>query len=344
MMKTFGITEHKPLKDVSHLRELEVPKPTAMGKDLLIKVKATATNPIDYKRMDLFNSGPFTKDNGLLTTGWDAAGVVEAVGDEATLFSVGDEVYFAGDWLRPGAFAEYTVVDERVVGKKPQSLSFSESASLPLTGLTAWEALVDKLGVSENKEKNAGKVILIVGGAGGAATACVNLAKYAFGLTVIASASRPESSAYVTEMGADHVINHRENLTEQVHALGYQEIDYVFHTADLTEALVTEFVGLLRPFGGITCISPHPIKIDVFAFFMKAISFSYELIFVRPSLKDDSTTRQHEILSKMSQLVDKRVLVHRERTTMPFNLENLKKALEMQASGKTVGKITLSMD
>lgn len=332
------------MNDLSGLAEHEVTRPSAQGNDLLVKVKAVATNPVDFKKLANFGDtgAPFPKDQRILTVGWDTAGVVEAVGDDVSLFSVGDEVYFAGDWLRPGGFAEYTLVDERVVGHKPKSLSFAEAASLPLTGLTAWEAMIDHLHIAEDKAKNVGKVIFIIGGAGGVSTAAVNLAK-SLGLTVIATGSRLESIQYVKDLGADYVVNHRENMTKQVHALGFQEVDYVFHTSHLTEALVTECIGLLKPFGGLACTDPA-VTINAMEFFLKSISFHPELMFARPPLKNDEAKRQHDILTQMSRLVDNGVLVHRASTAMTFNLENLKKALELQISGKALGKIVLTME
>jgi len=322
-----------------------VPKPTAKGRDLLVKIKAVSTNPVDFKKMANFGNTKevIPAERAPLTVGWDAAGVVEQVGEGATLFSVGDEVYFAGDWTRPGAFADYTLVDERVVGKKPSSLTFSQAASLPLTGLTAWEALIDKLGISEDKKKNAGKTILIIGGAGGVSTAAIDLAKHVFGLTVIGTSSRPESAAYVKEMGADYIINHHKPLPPQVRALGFQEVDYIFHTAALSSTLVTEFIDLLKPFGGFASVDPNA-TVDLMPLMFKAISFHSVLMFVRPALHNEESFRQHEILSKMSALVDQRVISHREKKRLPFEYEHLKMALELQASGKCIGKITLSRE
>jgi len=195
-MKAFAVSEYKPVGDLTALKEVTVAKPTATGHDLLIRVKAVATNPIDYKRLgNLGNDKEPFEGEAPLVVGWDAAGVVEAVGDETTgLFKVGDEVMFAGDFFRPGAFAEFVLVDERIVGPKPTSLSWSEAASVPLTSLAAWEALFDQLKISPNKEDNKDKVILITGGAGGVATAAVNIAKKVLGLTVIATASREETN------------------------------------------------------------------------------------------------------------------------------------------------------
>lgn len=344
MMKTVGIKAYKAAEEDScPLSVYEVPKPKATGRDLLIKVKAVATNPIDYKKLNNFGdtSAIIPEDQAPLTVGWDAAGVVEQVGEDTSLFQVGDEVYFAGDWLRPGAFADYTVVDERIVGKKPSSLTFSQAASLPLTGITAWEAMVDKLQVSQDPHENTGKVILIVGGAGGVSSAAVNLGK-ALGLSVIATGSRPESKAYVTEMGADHVIDHRKSLTEQVHALGFKEVDYVFHTQNLSSELVSEFVGLLKPYGGLASTWPSA-TVDLMSFFFKGITFAPVLMFIRPPLKNRETEKQHAILNAMSALVDEGKMVHRETTNSKFTLDNLRKSLKMQASGKTIGKITLTM-
>ena len=214
-MKAFAVTEYKAAGDLSALKEAQVNNPDSpTGHDILVRVEAVATNPIDYKRLGNLgkHTEPFEGTEPLIV-GWDASGIVEEVGDEASLFQVGDEVMFAGDLFRPGAFAEYTLVDERIVGPKPSSLTWSEAASEPLTILTAMEALYDQLKVSPNKEEDNGKTILITGGAGGVSTAAVSIAKKVLGLTVIATGSREESIEYIKKLGADHVVNHHENLT-----------------------------------------------------------------------------------------------------------------------------------
>ncbi|CAB9525520.1 alcohol dehydrogenase-like protein SE_1777 [Seminavis robusta] len=309
-------------------------------------VKAVATNPIDYKR--LANLGKHDEDfeaQEPLTVGWDASGVVEQVGDETSLFQVGDEVMFAGDFFRAGAFAEYVLVDDRIVAKKPSKSSWSEAAAIPLTSLTAWEALVDQLKIPEDPEKNKGKTILITGGAGGVASSAVQIAKKVLGLTVIATGSRVETVKYVKELGADHVINHRfPSMSAQVRSeLDIENVDYIMHSVDLTPELFTEFVDLVKPFGGIVSVWPSA-TVDLMQLFWKSINFSAVLMFTRPTLKNDAAQRQHDILERVAELTDAGVLVSREKTTFKLTLDNLRKALELQASGKAVGKITLAFE
>lgn len=340
-MRAFAIIEYKPVGDLSALKEVELPKPTAVGRDLLVKVKAVATNPIDYKRLgNLGNHQEKYEGEKPLVVGWDASGVVEQVGDGTSIFKVGDEVMFAGDFFRPGAFAEYVLVDERIVGPKPQALSWSQAASVPLTSLTAWEAMIDQLKISLNKEDNEGKTILITGGAGGVASAAVDIAHNVLGLKVIATGSRPETVDYVKKLGADLVINHHESLTEQLKAQDIEEVDYVFHCVDLTPELYEEFIALLKPFGGIVSIWPSA-EVDLMKLFWKSINFSAVLMFTRPGLKNKATERQHDILTEVSKLLDAGVLHNRAKENTKMSVEALKKVLEKQASGKAVGKMTL---
>jgi len=344
-MKAFAVTEYKPAGDLSALKEVSLPKPTATSHDLLVKVKAVATNPIDYKVLaNLGNpDAPFDKD-GPLVVGWDASGVVEAVGEDTSLFKVGDEVFFAGDVHRPGCFAEYVLVDERIVGTKPKNVSWSQAAGEPLTVLTAWEGIADKLGITPDTTVAKKKVILITGGAGGVATAAIQIAKKVMGLTVIASSSRAETSAYVKEMGADYVVNHREKYAPQLASIGFEEgVDYVYHTSDLSEELFTEFTDILKPLGGLVSIWPAA-KVDLFQMFWKSLSFHVVLMFTRPKLKNEESKRQHEIMTSLSKYMEAGTITPRENTTMALTVDNLRKALEMQSTGKAIGKITLAFD
>lgn len=339
-MKAFGVREYKAMGDLSALEEIELPKPSAAGHDLLVRVKAVATNPIDYKRLaNMGKPGEAVGDKPLVV-GWDAAGVVEQVGEETSLFRVGDEVMFAGDFFRAGAFAEYVVVDERIVGPKPSSLTWSQAATVSLTTLTAWEALIDQLKIPVSPEANAGKTILITGGAGGVSTIAVEIAKKVLGLRVIATGSRSETIDYVKKLGADSVINHREPLTAQLEGIGIKELDYVFHCVDMTPELFTEFTALVKPFGGIVNVWPA-VTVDLMQLFWKSLNFSTVMMFARPALKSEASKRQHDILEQAAKLLDEGVLQARERESFPLDANNLRKALEMQASGKAMGKISL---
>jgi NADPH2:quinone reductase len=339
-MKAFAVVEYKPNGELDHLKETEVPKPSASGKDLLVKVKAVATNPIDYKKLANLGNHEATFEGAPLVVGWDGSGVVEAVGDECSIFKVGDEVFFAGDIYRPGCFAEYVAIDERIVAKKPKNLSWSQAAAEPLTTLTAWEAMTDQLNIPIDAEANAGKVILITGGAGGVATIATQIAKKILGLTVIATGSRPETIKYIKEQGADHVINHHEPFAKQINDLGLTEVDYVFDCHGLTPELFTVFVEIVKPFGGICSIWPTA-TLDVFQLFFKSIKLSSELMFTRPGLRSDLSLPQHEILTKVAALLDEGVLMGRQNVNKPLTVENLRYALKLQVSGGAIGKTTL---
>ena len=344
-MKAFAVTEYKAVGDLSALKEVQVNNPDSpTGHDILVRVKAVATNPVDYKRLGNLgkHTEPFEGTEPLIV-GWDASGIVEEVGDETSLFQVGDEVMFAGDFFRPGAFAEYTLVDERIVVPKPSSLTWSQAASEPLTILTAMEALYDQLNVSPNKEEDNGKTILITGGAGGVSTAAVSIAKKVLGLTVIATGSREESIEYIKKLGADHVVNHHESLTTQIKDLGIENVDYILHTVDLTSELFTEFIALVKPFGAICSTSPSA-TVDLFQLLWKSIRFSAVFMFTRPGLKSEESKRQHDLLSQVSKLLDDGILTSRQTQTMALTAENLRKALELQASGKAIGKTTLHFE
>lgn len=341
-MKAFAADAYKPVGDFSALKECELPKPTATGRDLLVQIKAVATNPVDYKV--LANMGQGTDrpvPGGYLTVGYDAAGIVEAVGEEVSLFQVGDEVYFAGHMSRPGSFAEYTVVDERIVGRKPANLSFREAASVPLTTLTAFEALLEHLHIPRNPETNAAKTILISGGAGGVASVAIEIAKKLLGLTVIATSSRDETAQKVKELGADHVINHRQAMPPQIRALGIDQVDYILCCADLTPELLADYSDILMVWGKMCTITPVPPSSNFMSFFMKSQSLAFELMFARAGLRNEASKRQHEILQEAATLLEDGILTCREGVSQPLNLANLIEALELQKSGQAIGKITL---
>ena len=341
-MKAFAVDQYKPIADLSHLKQVDLPMPDKpQGHDLIVQVKAVATNPIDYKR--LANLGkhqqPFELKHPLVV-GWDATGIVQQIGPDVTLFKPGDEVMFAGDFFRPGAFAQYTKVDERITALKPNNLSWSEAAALPLTSLTAWEALVDRLHISTNKDDNKDKTILITAAAGGVGSTATQIAKKVLGLTVIATASRPETTHYAKRRGADHVVSHKEQYKPQLKAIDIENVDYILHCSDLTPELFTEFTDIVKPFGSIASIWPSA-TVDLMQLFWKSINFSTELMFTRPNT-GVTIQRQHHILTNISQLVEEGVLESTETETFDLTLENLRGALEKQATGKAIGKITLT--
>ncbi|CAN0352005.1 unnamed protein product, partial [Ectocarpus sp. 4 AP-2014] len=254
-VKAVGLTRYLPIENPESLVDLELEKPLPAGRDLLVALKAIAVNPVDTKvraPKDVVEAAP-------KILGWDAAGVVEAVGPEVELFQPGDEVYYAGDITRQGSNAEFQLVDERIVGKKPATLGFPEAAALPLTAITAYEAFFDRLGIDPGGA-NRGETLLIVGGAGGVGSIGIQLAKIA-GLTVIATASRPESAAWCTNLGADHIVNHREPLRPQVEALGLKYVDH-FALFNDTDGHWDAAADLIRPQGKIVSIVENAKPLD----------------------------------------------------------------------------------
>ncbi|MEJ2483064.1 MAG: zinc-binding alcohol dehydrogenase family protein [Gemmatimonadota bacterium] len=335
-MKAVGIREYLPISDEASLLDLEVPKPEAGGRDLLIAVKAIAVNPVDTKVR-----APKSKvEDPPRILGWDAAGVVEAVGPEVTLFSPGDEVFYAGSITRPGSNSEFHLVDERIVGRKPSSRTFPEAAALPLTSITAWEALFDRFDVSMDG-KDARKKLLILGGAGGVGSIAIQLAKQVAGLDVIATASRDESRAWCLDLGAHHVVNHREDIPEQLRALGIEAVEYVL-CLNSTDQHWPAMAEVVAPQGHICSIVETAAPVDLGVLMAKSVSFSWELMFTRPMFETPDMIEQHRLLNEVSTLVDS----GRIRTTVtnvlsPISAANLRTAHARIEEGRTVGKIVL---
>ncbi|MGC5327724.1 zinc-binding alcohol dehydrogenase family protein [Brevibacillus sp. SYSU BS000544] len=333
IMKAVGFT--RTLSGQESLIDLEIEKPRPSGRDLLVKVRAISVNPADVKSRSNAN-----KENKPKILGWDAAGIVEQIGPDCELFQPGDEVYYAGDVDRPGCNSEFHLVDERIVGKKPKSLSFAEAAAMPLTSLTAWEGLFHRLEISRKEEENRNKSILLIGSAGGVGSIATQLAKLA-GLTVIGTASREESSQWVKEHGADYMINHREAFVPQLKTLGFDAVDTIFclnntslHWENMSEAI--------RPQGKICSIVPASQPVNLNLLFSKSVSFHWELMFTRAKFQTDDMLAQHLLLNEVADLVDNRKL----KTTMtqrlePINAANLQLAHEKVLAGDMIGKLVL---
>lgn len=331
-MKVIGYQQAGPITAPNALMELEAATPELRPRDLLVEVRGISVNPVDVKVRA--NMGP---EHGAKIIGYDAAGIVRQVGSEVSKFKVGDEVFYAGDFTRPGTNVEFHAVDERIVGKKPQSLDFAEAAAFPLTSITAWEMLFDCLAVKEGEGK--GESILIIGAAGGVGSILIQLAKKLTGLTVIATASRPETIAWTQKMGADHVINHRAPLAEQVKALGL-EPRYVA-SLNGTGQHFPEIVKLIKPRGHITIID-DPQSIDIASIKLKALSFSWEFMFTRSMFQTDDMEKQHELLNRVSALIDKGTIISTVTNNLgQLNVDNLKQAHIQQESGKVIGKNVL---
>ncbi len=316
--------------------DVELPLPVAGGHDLLVKIEAIAMNPVDYKVRPAEGADP-------KTLGFDAAGAVVGVGDEVTLFAEGDKVYFAGDVTRPGTNAEYQLVDERIVAKSPATLDAVKSAALPLTALTAWESLFDRLGIDfDNANGNAGKSLLIIGGAGGVGSMAMQLAKLA-GLTVIATASRSESSEWCRKLGADHIINHHGDMPEQVRELGFETVDYIANFNEVDK--VWEAMGeMIAPQGSLVLITGHRSHLDMAgAFKMKSVRICWEFMFTRSMFETDDLIEQHKILKRVAKLVDEgKIIATANETLSPINAENILGGHRKLETGSSIGKLVIS--
>lgn len=332
-MKAIGFLQNLPIEEEDSLQDIELETPRATGKDLLVEVKAISVNPVDYKIRQRRES-----ENGQwVVIGWDAAGIVKEVGDEVSLFSVGDEVWYAGDLKRPGSNAEYQLVDERIVGRKPTNLSFSEAAALPLTSLTAWELLFDRMDVDKD---NANKSILVIGAAGGVGSVLVQLVKKLTKLTIIGTASREETNSWLKDLGVDHVINHRHKLSEEFVKHELAEPDYII-SLTATEQHFDEIVKVIKPQGKFGLID-DPSILNVMPFKGKAVSTHIELMFTRSLFQTADMIEQHHILNNMADMVERGNI----KTTVgehfgTINASNLKKAHALLESGKSKGKIVL---
>ena len=335
-MKAVALTRYLPISNPESLFDIDLPLPTATGRDVLVKVQAIAVNPVDTKIRKPKDKVEATPK----VLGWDAAGEVMAVGDAVTLFRVGDAVYYAGDVTRSGCNAEYQLMDERIVGHKPSNLSVEEAAALPLTAVTAWEALFDRLHISTLAADNANKTILIIGGAGGVGSIAIQLAKKVAGLKVIATASRPETIDWVQKLGADFVVNHH-NLSAEVQALNIQP-DYILCNND-TDGYFATMAELIKPQGKICSIVETALPVDLDLLKSKSATFVWEFMFTRSMFKTDDMIAQHNILESVAKLVESGALVTTlNQVLKPINAENLRKAHAQLESGNTIGKLVLS--
>jgi NADPH:quinone reductase len=338
-MKAVALTHYLPIDDPRSFLDVDLPKPEPLGHDILVSVKAVAVNPVDTKVLAGRGKEGVVEDPPRVL-GWDASGVVEAVGPAVTLFAAGDEVYYAGDITRSGSNAEYQVVDERIVGRKPKTLNFAEAAALPLTTITAYEAFFDRLGIDRDGA-NAGQSILIIGGGGGVGSIGIQLAKHA-GLTVIATASRPETSDWVKALGADHVINHRADMVAEVRALGLQHVDYVAIFNDMRHWDAA--VELICPQGGIVSIDDTDLPMPMGGMKMKAASFHWEFMFARAMHQTPDMIEQHKLLSWVADEIDAgRIRTTLAETLSPINAETMREAHRMLETKTAKGKIVLKV-
>lgn len=334
-MKTFGFYKPGSKEEAMDFQKVEQERPTATGRDLLVEVKAISVNPTDLRTRD----GKKEDDESLTVVGRDVAGVVVEVGEDCSYFNVGDEVFYAGTSNRPGGQSEFHLVDERIVGRKPASLDFPQAAALPLTSITAYEALFERLGVSKDPADNKGRNILIIGAAGGVGSIAVQIAKLA-GLTVIGTASRTETVEWVKDHGADHTINHHEEFGPQLENLGVNGVDYIFCLTN-TDDHMAEMAKAILPQGKICSILPAFKPLDL-ALFGKSVTFVYELMYTRSVFQTADMDHQHMMLNELADWVDDEKI----RSTMtqhfsPISVDNLKEAYTNLLTGKTIGKIVL---
>lgn len=305
-MKAVGYTQSLPITEAESLVDIELPQPVATGRDLLVKVRAVAVNPVDYK----IRQNVSAEEGQYKVIGWDAVGEVVATGEQVTLFQPGDQVFYAGDLTRSGSNAEYQLVDERIVGHKPRSLSDAEAAALPLTSITAWELLFEHLQLQQQSPdavQKTGEVLLVVGAAGGVGSILVQLAKTLTGATVIATASREASRNWVTELGADFVVDHSQPMKPQIDALIAEgKTGPVTHVASLnaTEQYFDSYVELLVPFGRIAMID-DPETLDVMKIKPKSLSLHIEFMFARSMHQAADMQAQHALLEQVAELVDR---------------------------------------
>lgn len=332
-MKAFAYQEAFELASGQQLGSIELPEPQVSGHDLLVEVKAISVNPVDAKIRQWMSAEP----GKCKILGWDAAGVVKAVGEKVENFKVGDEVWYAGDLTRPGSNAELQLVDERIVGRKPSTLGFAEAAAMPLTTITAWEMLFDRLEVDrESSEKS----ILIVGAAGGVGSIMVQLLKHFTNLKIIGTASRSETVSWLKDLGVDYLVNHRHPLAEQVRAHGIKDVDYAVSLTH-TEDHYPSIVELVKPQGKFGLID-DPKELDVVALKQKCISLHWEFMFTRSMFNTGDIAAQHQLLNEVADLVD----AGKIRSTLgehfgSINTENLMRAHALLESHKAKGKIVL---
>lgn len=336
-MKAVGLYRYLPIDHPEALLDVELPKPAPGPQDLLVKIEAIAVNPVDYK----VRAPKDQREEMPKVLGWDAAGVVEAVGSDVTLFQPGDKVYYAGDITRQGSNAEYQLVDQRIVGPMPKSLDFSQAAALPLTAITAWETFFERLGIDPNGA-HAGRTLLIIGGAGGVGSIGIQLAKRLAGLTVIATASRPESIKWCRELGADHVIDHQGDIPAQLKEIGLPHVDYIACFND-TDRHFVAMVEAIRPQGRIVSIVENLGPVPVNLLKGKSASFGWEMMFTRSMFGTPDMIEQHRLLTKVAELIDAGSL----RTTLgeslgKINAANLRHAHARLEDGHTVGKLVLT--
>lgn len=333
-MKAFGFTTPFSPDAQNYVEQLTLDLEEPGDHDLVVEIEGVAVNPVDTKVRVRASASPDSPQ----VLGYDAAGIVRDVGAKVSQFSVGDEVFYAGNIARRGTFADFHLVDERIVGHKPKSLTFADAAALPLTSITAWELLFDRFGVP--RDKSARGNLLVIGGAGGVGSILIQLARRLTGLTVIATASRPDTIGWCERMGAHHVINHHQPMAPQLEAAGVKELDLAASLTK-TDLHFEATVDMMRPGGKIGVID-DPGPLDVSLMKTKALSFHWEFMFARPMFETDDMDEQGGLLNEVSRLVDQGVLQNTATKSFDeISADSLNEALTHQASGAAIGKTVL---
>lgn len=335
-MKAFAVTQALPTSSPDCFESIRVETPTPTGRDILIRINAISINPVDSKER-LGISGRLAEPRIL---GWDACGEVIAIGEDVENFRPGDMVISAGDITRPGSYAEYQLLDERNVGRKPPMLSNEAAATLPLTSLVAWESLFDRLEIS--KEDKDSPVLLIIGAAGGLGSMAIQFARQFSNCTIVATASRPESQKWCTELGAHHVINHFGDMKNQLKILGFETVPYILNcSANIPYwEIMSELVS---PEGAICLVASTKAKLDLDLYMAKSVRINYELMFTRSLFGTDKMSLQGELLSKLSDMISSGAIRHvMTKNCGPMTVESLAAAHKQIETGRMLGKIALS--
>jgi zinc-binding alcohol dehydrogenase family protein len=336
-MKAVGYQTSLPAADPQALLDIELPDPVAKGRDILVRVQAVSVNPVDTKVRQRAQPEP----GQYKVLGWDAAGEVVAVGEEVTLFKAGDKVFYAGSLTRPGSNSELQLVDERIVALMPDNLSYAEAAALPLTAITAWELLIDRLEIQQASLKHPHPVLLVTGAAGGVGSVLLQLARKLTTVTVIATASRPETRQWVTELGAHYVLDHSQPLLPQLKAL---DLSCVSHVASLThtEQHYAELVQMLAPQGKLALIDDPAGGIDIMPLKQKSISLHWEFMFTRAMFGTPDMNAQHQLLTDLARLIQQgQIKTTLKHTAGSINAANLRSAHQLLESGTAIGKVVL---
>ncbi|MEM5549403.1 zinc-binding alcohol dehydrogenase family protein [Pseudoalteromonas sp. NEC-BIFX-2020_002] len=333
-MKAIGYLAATKTLNEQSFEIIELPTPMAHDHDLLVEVKAISVNPVDAKIRA--NVSP---DEGHKVIGWDAVGIVRAVGDKVSLFNIGDRVYYAGDLTRSGSNAEFQLVDERIVGRAPTTLNDAQTAALPLTSITAWELLFDRLQIPRSSDEKPAS-LLVIGAAGGVGSILVQLAKKLTNLTVVGTAARAQSVTWLQELGVDQVLDHSQSLDTQRAQLKLTEFDYVISLTH-TEQHLDEIIQVLKPQGKLALID-DPASFDILKLKRKSISLHWEFMYTRSMYQTDDMIAQHQLLTELAELVDNGTI----KTTLgqhlgKISVENLMKAHQILESHQSRGKLVL---